>query len=678
MQNFDRLFRPKSIAVIGGGTWCENVIKSLQSMSYKGAIFSVHPSKENIAGITCVKSVADLPISPDACFVGVNRNVSIDVVRALSHKKAGGVVAFASGFSEASAEDSTAKDLQMKLVDAAGNMPILGPNCYGFINYLDGSLLWPDQHGGKRVERGVAIIAQSSNIAINLTMQKRGLPIGYMVTVGNQAQIGLSQIAAHLLNDDRVTAIGLYVEGIDDLAAFQEMAAIAFRLGKPIVALKVGKSEHSQRATISHTASLAGSDAGAKAMFRHLGIAQVESLPQLIEALKIAHIYGKLNSNEIASMSCSGGEASIVADSAANLDLMFSTLAEDQNIKLAGALGPLVALSNPLDYNTYIWGRPEKMTDVFTAMLTPNLGIGFVVLDLPRDDRCDPAAWLPVIDCLDIAHKKTGVPAAVLSSFPETLPESIADLIMSKGLVALSGIDDALCAIEVMATINEARSPIKIAHRNVVERTEIVDEFSAKRMLEEQGLNIPSSIKFGTAKAIMRDPIDLNYPLVLKGLGIAHKSEMNAVHLGISNEDELVQKANSFNAEGYLVEEMVLGAIAELLIGIVLDPAHGFVLTIAAGGVQTEILKDSVSLSVPASEDHIFAAIKSLNCYPLLDGFRGSPKADMGAIIEAIMTLQSMVTDCDSEIYEIEINPLICTKSDAIAADVLMKIGVKS
>lgn len=202
-------------------------------------------------------------------------------------------------------------------------MALLGPNCYGFINYLDGSLLWPDQHGGERVSKGVAIITQSSNIAINLTMQKRGLPIAFISSVGNQAQVSLSDIGSTILDDPRVTALGLHIEGIHDVTAFEELVMKANSLRKPIIALKVGASDQAQLATISHTASLAGSDAGAKALFTRLGVIQVNNLTTFLEALKLAHVVGKLPNAEVISMSCSGGEASLMADLGQNAGVTF-------------------------------------------------------------------------------------------------------------------------------------------------------------------------------------------------------------------------------------------------------------------------------------------------------------------------------------------------------------------
>src|SRR6056297_1386082 len=181
-RDLSRLLRPRSIAVIGGGAWCANVVEQCRKMGFDGAIWPVHPTRAALAGVPAFARIEDVPGVPDAAFIGVNRHATVDIVGYLAGIGAGGAVCFASGFREAQAETGDGAGLQDQLLQAAGEMPILGPNCYGLINYLDGALLWPDQHGGQRCDRGVAIVTQSSNIAINLTMQARGLPIAYVMT----------------------------------------------------------------------------------------------------------------------------------------------------------------------------------------------------------------------------------------------------------------------------------------------------------------------------------------------------------------------------------------------------------------------------------------------------------------------------------------------------------------
>ena len=227
MGNLHRLFSPQTVAVIGGGIWGRSVIQQCQKLGFDGMLYAVHPKVKAIAGVPAYRSVADLPVVPDATFIAVNRDATIDIVHQLSKRGAGGAVCFASGFLEAEEENAEGAALQEALINAAGDMPIIGPNCYGFVNYLDRFCLWPDQHGGRPVERGVAIVTQSSNIMINLTMQQRGLPIAFALTAGNQAQTSLADLGRAVLDDPRVTALGLHIEGIGELADFEDLARYA-------------------------------------------------------------------------------------------------------------------------------------------------------------------------------------------------------------------------------------------------------------------------------------------------------------------------------------------------------------------------------------------------------------------------------------------------------------------
>ena len=675
-MGLNRLFRPKSIAVIGGGTWCENVIIKCLEIGFTGAIYPVHPSKDSIAGVPCIRSIPELPVSPDASFIGINRFATIQAAGELQAIGAGGAICFASGFLEATGEDANGADLQVQLLKVAGDMPIIGPNCYGFVNYLDGALLWPDQHGGVRVDSGVAIITQSSNIAINITMQRRGLPIAYVVTAGNQAQTGLSDIGVALLTDPRVTALGLHVEGIDDLRGFEALADSARECGKPIVVLKVGKSDQAQAATISHTASLAGSDAGASALFRRLGMAQVTSLPELLESLKLLHVIGPLASNKIASMSCSGGEASLMADSAMGRDISFSDLTHSQCDNLRTALGSMVKLANPLDYHTYIWGDPTALAKTFTAMMEPHLAIGVLICDFPRGDRCNLSEWDGVIDGVEAASKASGRPMAITASLPDNLPEDVAIDLIARGIVPFYGLDETLAAIEAAVFCgrdHDTRSPV--LEPMPAQNAKIMTEADAKAILREYGVVTPQSFIAHSANEAGEIAAQIGFPVVVKGQGIAHKSEAGAVVLNLASKADVVQATKSMPTESFLIEEMVENAVAELLIGVVLDPAHGYVLTIAAGGVLTELLTDSVSLLVPSAAKDVEVAIGHLRIAKLLQAFRGQPAANVNAIVDAVMAVQRYVMENAGRIEEVEINPLLCTPQTAIAADALIRSG---
>ena len=186
-MSFERLLNPRSIAAFGGAQ-AQEVIRQSDRMGYTGDIWPVHPKKTEILGRTVYRSVAELPGSPDAAYVGVNRHLTIDIVRDLAARDAGGAICYATGFTEAGEEGS---ELEEQLLEASGNMPLIGPNCYGLLNYLNGAMLWPDQQGGRRVDEGVAIITMSSNVGFNLTMQRRGLPIAYMLSLGNKLKFDI-------------------------------------------------------------------------------------------------------------------------------------------------------------------------------------------------------------------------------------------------------------------------------------------------------------------------------------------------------------------------------------------------------------------------------------------------------------------------------------------------------
>jgi acetate---CoA ligase (ADP-forming) len=677
VSSLARLVRPRSIAVIGGGFWCANVIEQCRNVGFSGPVWPVHPTRDTVGGLPAVRSIEDLPEAPDAAFIGVNRTVTVEAVRLLAERGAGGAVCFASGFRESVRETGDGDVLEAALVAAAGRMPILGPNCYGFLNLLDGAVLWPDIHGGVRSERGVALITQSSNIALNLTMQTRGLPLAYVMTVGNQAQTSMAEVALTLMDDDRVTALGLHIEGIGDVPAFEAMAARARALGKRIVAIKAGASDQARTAALSHTGALAGNDAGARALLDRLGIARVETLSQMLETLKLLHVAGPLASDRIASMSCSGGEAGLMADAAVGRDVDFPPLDDRQHGALRAALGAHVALANPLDYHTFIWGDRAAIARTFTAMMQGDLAMGVVVADFPRPDRCDGAAWEPVIEAVADTAAATGRPMAILATLPETMPETVAQRMIDRGIVPLCGVDDGLRAVEAAAWLGRPRpaaGPVLPA-RGMPTSPRLLSETEAKRRLAGYGVPVPRG---HTVKGLTDLPdatAGLRFPLALKASGLAHKTEAGGVVLNLRDAQAVLAAARSMDTREFLIEEMIEGAGVELLVGVLRDPASGFLLTLGAGGVTAEIMQDTVSLLVPASRVEIDAALSGLRIAPLLDGYRGAPAVDRTAIVDVIDAVQDCVAALADELLDLEINPLIATPHGAFAVDALIELG---
>ena len=678
--SLDRLIRPKSIAVFGGKE-AGRVIEQSRKMGFKGDIWPVHPTREEVHGYKCYRSVAELPAAPDAAFIGVNRLAAIEIIGQLAARGAGGAICYASGFSEAVKELPDGPALQAKLVEAAGDMAVVGPNCYGFINMLDGALLWPDQHGMIRVERGVAVLTQSSNIACNVSNQARGLPVAYLMTAGNQAQTGISALAVAALEDPRVTAVGLHIEGFDDIETLELLGRRARELGKGVVALKMGKSEAAQRATVSHTASLAGNDKVSGAVLERLGIGRVSSLTELLETLKLLHVFGPLASNAISSMSCSGGEASLIADSAVGRDVDFRDLKPEQLGPLRETLGEMVTLSNPLDYHTFVWGNREKLTQAFSTMMQGDYALNLVLLDFPRFDRCDPVDWMTTVDALVDAAKATGANAGIIASMGENLPEAMADRLSQNGLVPFIGIDEALVAVETAARIGRNwRRPVAapLVKAELIDGdSETVTEADAKAELAAAGVPVPQGKVAATPQEIAKAAEALGFPVALKGLGVAHKTEAGAVKLNLQSVAEVEAAATAMAgvATGYLVEKMVAKPVAEIIVGAMRDPVAGPVLSVGAGGILVELLEDAVVLPLPTTREAIREAIAGLKVAKLLNGYRGQPKGDVEALVAAVAATADYVVSNASNVEEVDINPIMVLPAGmgVVAADALIR-----
>ena len=629
-------------------------------MGFQGEVWPVHPTKASIGGLRAYAALADLPRPPDATFIGVNRHATVDVVAELARMGAGGAVCFASGWLEAGEPE-----LQARLIAAAGDMPILGPNCYGVINYLDGALLWPDQHGGVRVERGVALLSQSSNIVINMTMQARGLPVAYVACLGNAAVVGLAELAGALLDDPRVTAIGMYIEGIDDAAGFAALAQAARAAGKGVVVIKSGKTELSQVAAASHTASLAGGGAASSAFLRQVGVAEVNTPSELLEVLKIFHLHGPQIGPRLCSVSCSGGEAGVVADLAGPLGVAFDAPSEAQRARLGEILGPIVTIANPLDYHTFIWGDGPRTTDVFTTMLA-GYDAGIFVIDPPRPDRCDASSFEPALNAIVAAGKASGKAAFPVSLLPENFDESLAVAMMDRGVAPLMGLETALVAIKAAQTRVGVAGwrPLPLGSAG---DAMVLSEAEAKALLAWGGVAVPKGVQGGAIAGL--DVAGLTPPYALKGLGFAHKTESGAVRLGLTS---LLGQADMPGATGYLVEEMVTGAVAEVLVGLRRDPVYGVSLTLGMGGVTAELLADTVTLILPVTGAEVLVAFQRLRLWPLLDGYRGRPRADVAALIDMVLRLAALMS-ADTTLEEIEINPVLLREAGAVAVDALIR-----
>ncbi len=677
-MSLSRFLNPKSIAFIGGNE-CAIAITRTREFGFTGKIWAVHPKRDELGGIETVKSVEEIEGPVDAAFIAVKREPTVDIVRALRKKNCGGAVIYAAGFAEAGATD-----LQAALLDAADGMPLMGPNCYGFVNGLSRVALWPDEHGIKVRERGVAIITQSGNIAVNLTTTQRELPLAAIFTMGNQADVDITRMVEALAEDPRITAIGLHIEGLKDVAAFARAAAKARDLRKPIVAIKTGKSEQGARTTMSHTSSLSGADQLYDAMFARYGIARVNSVTALAETLKLLHHGGPLPGGRLVSHSCSGGEAALIADLAVGRKISFPPFKEETKPKIKASLNEFVSIDNPFDYHTFIWNDEPKLTATFTATLSGGFDCGVLILDTPALPTTNPTAWLKTARSFAAAAKANKARAVVLASFPENMTREMMAQLTADGIAPMMGFDDTLTALEAAAFIGKnwaqneplpALAPAPV----ITGELKLLTEHAGKLLLKSHGVTVPEGVVCKITDA-GKAAAKLGFPVVVKtsSATIAHKTEAGGVALNLKSEAEVQAAANCMVALGpeVLVEKMVQGATAELIIGVTRDPQFGLALVVGAGGIFTELLKDSTTLLLPTTRKEITHALQSLRIWKLVQGYRGKT-GDTEAVIKAVEAVAAFAAAHETTLEELDINPLFVLPQGAVAADALIRMRTK-
>jgi len=438
---------------------------------------------------------------------------------------------------------------------------------------------------------------------------------------------------------------------------------------------------------VSHTASLAGEDRLYEALFDRVGVARAHTVPQFLETLKFVSTVGALPANTVGSMSCSGGEASLVADAAEAVGLDMPPLSEESGKGLFQVLGPKVPLSNPLDYHTYIWGDYEKLTECFSTMLGNGYACTILVIDYPTPKGADTSSWQVSERALARAIGQTGERAVIVSSIPETIPESARIRLQAAGITPMQGIEDCLFAIRAAATIGAAQSRAG-ATRPVLKPAapngdaSSLDEWESKKELAGFGLAVPEGRRCDAAGTVAA-AVELGFPVVLKAVSreLAHKSEAGAVAVNLSDADA-VAAATARMAQQFdelLVERMAAPVVVELIIGVNRDPDFGLTLLVGAGGTLVELVDDTSSLLLPADEADIRAAIGSLRVAKLIHSFRGAAAGDLEATIAAVRIIADYAVSMNDRLIELDVNPLIVMPDGAVAVDAFIRrIGVGS
>lgn len=640
----ERLLRPKSVVVVGGAE-AERVVEQLDLLGFDGDIWPVNPNRDEIGGRRCLRSIDEVPGSPDAAFVAVPAEQTPEVASALAALSAGAIVVYSSGFAE-----SGDQGLQQELIEAAGGVPVIGPNTYGFVNALDQTAIWPDVHGMEPVERGVGIITQSGNIGINMTMARRGLDIGLLVTAGNLADLGISDYMAAMIEDERITAIGVQLESLSSPDTFGAVVIDAAKKGIPIVALKMGTSAKGSLITSSHTGAMAGESDVYDAFFAHYGVTSVSTIPSFLETLKLA---GKVSSrSRVVSLSASGGEAAHVADLAAFHGVDLPKLTEGHAAQVRETVHHLVNVSNPMDYHTLSWGDGASQAKTFGTLVAGPFDVAMLVLDFPGGDV--PEDWWTA--CQAFATAAAGRPGLVVATLPENMPEEAQTRLRDMGLIPMLGLAETM---EALGSMRSESSDVSVLQAPASASVTPLDEHASKAVLQAAGIDIPIG-------EVLADPTsgDVPYPRTVKVLGLDHKAAVGAVAVGLDNPELVKERTDTMpETDRYLVEETVQSASSEVMLGLRATDL-GWMVTIASGGTDVERLDKRQHLMIPTTAKALGEALSRVG----VDDF--DPEHLLDVVDKMLEARQK-----DRRIMEIEINPLVMASGRAVALDAMVNVS---
>ena len=688
--NFQRLLRPRHIAFIGGRD-ATIAINEARRRGFQGQMWAVNPKRAELGGLPCVASISDLSEAPDAVYLAIPAGGVVAALQTLAQMGAGGVVCFSAGFKETG--DALA---EQALVNATGDMALIGPNCYGLINYIDNAALWSFEHGGWSPGYGAAIITQSGMFSSDITMSQRSLPLAYMVSAGNQAVLGQEDFLDVFADDPAVRAIGLHIEGLQDIPRFERAALKALSKGIPVVALKTGSSEIGSALTVSHTGSLSGATELYEALFARTGVISVTNPSQFLETLKYLCVVGAPKGARVAGFTCSGGGATMLADYAEKIGLVFPPVDPVEETALKALLPEIATVSNPLDYTTPIWGQGDLTYPVFAkAIAAVGADAAVLVQDYPAAGLdASKGYYQQDAAAFGRAANEQGLPAAICATLPENMDVETRQFLIAEGLAPMQGIHETLNAICQAATWAQTRAYISLLMRapllpaGKVCMLEMLTEDKGKDWLVNQGMAVPQG-RVASAEQLADIALEIGFPVALKMMSplLAHKTEAGAVALNLNDATAVSKAAVQMRADvtahnpaavadRFLIEAMSPPPLAELIVTLRSDSQFGAALVLGSGGVLVELVGDAVTLLLPSTPDDIEKALQSLRVARFLGGFRGRPKSELSKIGAEIHTLCQAYLQERATIAEIEINPLFVYSDHVCAVDALLHRAV--
>ena len=684
--DLERFFNPRAIAIIGASQDLNTIsgqpLKFLKSHGYKGRLYPVNPRYQEVAGVKCYPALADVPEVPDLVLILVNAARVADMLRQCGAKGVPYVIIFTSGFSEMGGEGVS---LQQELADIAREhgIGVIGPNCQGMINVADsvfagfGSVFNADYEPGT-----VSMVSQSGGFGfsvMNLSSKDGGLPFRQMVTTGNEIGVSTLDFIDYYIKDPKTEIIVGYIEGLRDAGRLLETGNQALDAGKPVLMWKVGNTEQGQQAARSHTANLGGAMELYKAAFRQSGILQVEDIQDVAD---YGHAFrcGRLpKGNRLAIITISGGAGILMTDECIARGMQVTQLAPQTGEKLRSFVPAYGSLLNPVDVTAAIFNNTELIGLTLQAIVDdPNVDcVAMINASLQGELAAKVAAQIvagvsrtdkPVFICW--SARDVVAPEAYAALDAARIPRYKSPVRCGRAMAALSWYAEARRRRErqrkeKITLLGSAQAKAALAGK----KTDVA-EHAAKRILAEYGIPVTREELAASKGQAGKIAKSIGYPVALKvqSPDISHKTEARAIRLDIASDAELALAyeevltnarayKNDARIEGVLVQEMVKDGV-EAILGVTNDPLFGPAVMFGLGGIFAEMLKDVSFRLAPVTQSVAREMVEEIAGYPVLAGARGRPRADVDALVDAIVRLSALAIDLKDSISELDINPL--------------------
>ncbi|MFB9948746.1 acetate--CoA ligase family protein [Rhizobium puerariae] len=676
--DLDRLLRPRSIAIVGaspdrasiGG----GVLANLELFQYSGDLHLVSRSRDEINGRPCVKTIGDLPKGVDVVILIVPQAAIGESVTACIEREVAGVIVYSSGFAEAGEEGRQQQDELAGICRNAG-IAMLGPNCMGYTNYVDGIPLTfePVDLRGVGERSRVAIVAQSGATAANIrfAMHSREIAVSYVIATGNEAVLAAEDLIAWLIEDKHNAVVAVYVEQVKNPQKFLSVARRARELGKPIVMLHPGSSERGKEAAQSHTGALAGDHATMQAAVRNEAVALVETTDELFDVAAILARYPLPPRGEAGIVTNSGAIRGLCFDFCERVGLPIATLSPEVREELTSLVPPYVHVDNPFDIGTTGFANPGIFGTSTAAMLKdPNVGIVFLShaggspsMQIKKSDAIIPVA---------ATAEKPVILNIIGDDYP--LDPTFMKAVRDSGIPFFRSPERAMRAMAVVMNYAAALAATRDraaegARLRYTPAAGLVPEYEGKQILADLGIRIPKGALARTADEAVKIAAEIGYPVVIKAQAaeLAHKSDVGGVIVNLADETAVRAAHEEMYAniathkpglalDGLLIEGMARQGL-EMVVGAKRDQ-WGPTVLVGLGGVWIEALADARLLPADISRERAIEEIRKLKAAKLLGPFRGQPARDVEAIADVVVKLGALMRSTP-EIVEVDINPLV-------------------